>query len=369
MANHVWIPRKLNTHNVEWMTQGALDFIDDAAKGDKPFLLYVADTVIHSPNTHEIINHDTRYTPGGKLDKAPDCHPPRSSVLERAKKAGLPIDRDPMAGMQFGMIMLDDQVKAIKDKLREHNLEDNTIVLFASDNSIYGKGSAYYQGAWEPLLIKWPGMIHPGTRVEQPASFVDVAPTLMAAAGIREPKGYITDGLNLLPAIIDNNKLDRDAIYTELGYTRSVIKGKYQYLAFRLPDDMLQAMQDGKHKVALDHWGRESHGFTRMNAPFKPCMFDPDQLYDLETDPFQRKNIAADPANAAILAEMKAELAEYLTRFARPFPLDIPPFMKSPEYNKLVKARLAAIAEKPHLFPGHDSEKILNYNLPAPPME
>ncbi len=369
MANHVWLPAKLRTHNVEWMTQGALDFIDEAAQGHEPFLLYVADTLIHSPNTAEIVEHDPRYTPGGKLDSVPTCHPPRSTVRERAQKAGLPFetDDDPQAGMQMGMIMLDDQVRAIQDKLRELNIEDNTIVVYAADNGIYGKGSAYYSGAIEPLLIKWPGKIQPGTIVEQPVSFVDIAPTLMAAAGI--PVDCQVDGINLLPAAMHGENLGRDTVYMELGYTRAVLKGRYHYVAFRPPHSMLRAMENGEHDVALDHWGEESKGFTRMNAPYKPHFFEPDQLYDIEKDPFERNNLAHDPAYADILKDIKAELGKYLSRFERPFPLEVPPFMESEAYQKLVAARWEQINRKVRHPQGYDAERIMNLNLPEPAAE
>jgi arylsulfatase A-like enzyme len=362
MANHVWIPRKLRTHHVEWMTRGALDFIDDSAKRDEPFLLYLAPTVIHSPNTVDLVNHDPRYTPGGKVETPFTCHPPRSSLLDRARKADLPLT-DPVGGMQIGMLMLDDQVRAVERKLHQLGIAENTIVLYASDNGMYGKGSAYYPGSHEAFVMKWPGHIRPGTLVDQPVSFVDVAPTLLAACGI--DADHPSDGINILPAVA-GKKLPRDTVYMELGYTRAVLKGKYHYVAFRLPESKLDTMRQGEVDVALDHWGVTSKGFTRMNAPYKPAFFQPDQLYDVEADPFERNNLADNQAYAGVLKEMKAELARYTDRFDRPFPLEVPAFMESEDYAGLVAARRRAIARKDSRLPGHDEEKLINLNLADP---
>ncbi len=370
MANHAWLPEKLRMHNVEWMTQGALDFIEDAAGGERPFLLYLADTVIHSPNTPEIIEYDSRYTPGGKLDKVPDCHPPRFSVLERVKKAGLPLE-GPLSGMQMGMIMLDDQVKAIEQKLRELGIEENTIILFTADHGIQGKASCYHGGVHVPMLMKWPGKIRPGTVVTEPVSFVDIAPTLISASGsgIGMSEDYRTDGIDFLPAVLEGEKLPRETLYMEMGYTRSVLKGKYHYIAFRLPSDLIAEMKNGKHELALDHWGRPAHGFGALNSRFKPCFFDPDQLFDVEKDPFERTNLAGDPEYAEILADMKSELSKQLQKFDRPFPLEVPEYMLSDHYRKLVKARQKAVAARPYYPQGYDAGKIFHLNLKDPLVE
>jgi arylsulfatase A-like enzyme len=365
MANHVWLPGKLKTHHVEWMTQGALDFIDEAAGREEPFLLYLADTVIHSPNTIDIVNHDPRYTPGGKLEKAPDSHPPRSSVLKRVKEANLPLE-DPFGGYHAGMILLDDQVNVIEQKLRSLGIEENTIVVYASDNGLYGKGSAYYPGSHEALMMQWPGKIRPGTVVDQPVSFVDVLPTLIEAAGVQTPESKRIDGISVLPAAVDRKKLSRQFAYMELGYTRALLKGRYHYVAFRPTREHIQDMASGKVDVAIDHWGQTSKGFTSMNAPYKPAFFEPDQLYDIQADPFERNNLADDPAYASVLAEMKQQLAGHLEQFDRPFPLAVPTFMETDAYRKLVQARMDRIRAKRSDRPDYDEEKVYNLNLPLP---
>jgi len=76
-----------------------------------------------------------------------------------------------------------------------------------------------------------------------------------------------------------------------------------------------------------------------MNARNRPHYFDPDQLYDLEIDPYCRTNLAGDPAHRETLATLQAELAAHLSTFERPFPLGVPAFMRSPRYAELVDER------------------------------
>ena len=93
--------------------------------------------------------------------------------------------------------------------------------------------------------------------------------------------------------------------------------------------------------MAIDHVARYKGSFGDMNARNRPHYFDPDQLYDLEIDPYCRTNLAGDPAHIETLAGLKAELAGHLAGFARPFPLEVPDFMRSPRYARLVAERQA----------------------------
>ena len=76
------VPKKLQDHNQEWVTKGALDFIESSK--DRPFYLYMALTLPHWPGGKEGLQQDPRYTLSGVLDEAPRVQPSRESVFERA---------------------------------------------------------------------------------------------------------------------------------------------------------------------------------------------------------------------------------------------------------------------------------------------
>ena len=175
------------------VTAAALDFLERAKQADKPFFLWWNSTRMHIW---------THLKPGSQ------------------GKTGLGVYPD-------GMVEHDAQVGQILDKLKELGLEENTIVMYSTDNgaecfSWPDGGSTPFRNEknsnWEggyrvPCLIRWPGVIKPGTIYNDVFSHEDMLPTLLAAAGVPDIKekllkGYRAigrdykvhlDGYNLLP--------------------------------------------------------------------------------------------------------------------------------------------------------------------------
>jgi hypothetical protein len=101
-------------------------------------------------------------------------------------------------------------------------------------------------------------------------------------------------------------------IYLEIGNTRSIIHGDWQYIAFR-------------PSPAPDIYDAVSQPFINVNLPHKPAYFDADQLYDLAADPFCKVNLATDPAHAATVERLRVELGRVTATLPRPFPLPTSP--------------------------------------------
>jgi arylsulfatase A len=340
-------------HHPEWLTDGAIAFIEKAKAEGRPFFLHLANTVPHAPNVCPVLEVDPRYTLSGKLAAPPRSHPPRSTIPERLKAAGLPV-----SSQQVGALMLDDQIGALRAALQRLKLDDNTLIVFAQDNGQLGKGSVYSGGTHSALVMRWPAGIKAGTVVTENVSFADFVPTFLAVAGAT---GYKADGVNLLSDEVKK----RSAIYCEAGVARSVIKGKYRYIAFRPTPSQIAQMESGKVKAALDTWGNERGGDNHWLIPYKPAFFDPDQLYDREADPLERTNLAGDLKYATVLADMQAELKRCLATMPTPFPLEVAPFVKTEKYAKLVQAR-RALSAKGDYWPGYpteDWERNINLNL------
>ncbi len=353
-------PPPIRVHNVQWQTDAALDFLDRAADADEPFYLHIAETVPHGPDPSQELGKDHRYTAGGILDHDPKGHPPDDTVHDRLRDAGFsPGGR--LYGINAGMVMLDDQVGAILDKLRALGLDENTLVVYAADHGIAGKGSCYYPGTHLPLVMRWPGRIAAGTVVDEPVMHVDFLPTLLAAAEVAPSAP--NDGIDLLPRLTSGRPIEREATFAEMGWTRSITKGRYTYLAFRYPDPAIREMEQGETDVAIDHVARYKGSFGDMNARNRPHYFDPDQLYDLEVDPYCRTNLAGDPAHRETLAALKSELERHLASFARPFPLEAPDFMRSPRYAELVAERQARM-DPPFPQPP-EVEEVYGRNVPG----
>jgi uncharacterized sulfatase len=108
---------------------------------------------------------------------------------------------------------VDRSVGRVLQTLREEGLEENTIVIFTSDNGAPGyigipdvnkpyrgwKLTFFQGGVRVPYVAKWPGHIAPGTQYQPPVSSIDILPTVLAAAGGRLPTDRVIDGVNLLP--------------------------------------------------------------------------------------------------------------------------------------------------------------------------
>ena len=319
--------RKLRHHNPEWITQGALDFLD--RHEGKPFYLYMAPTLLHGPSPLKSLRADPRIAHCGLLPKPPAVQLSRKSVLQRTKAAGVP---DRLAGATW----LDDQIGAVMKKLDELDLADNTLVIYFNDHGVESaKGSCYEGGVRTPCFIRWPGVVKPG----QAGALIqntDFAPTILAACGIDPPKEMTLDGLDLLPLLTGRKRRLRDSVYCEIGHTRAVCTDRWKYIAFRIPPSkqltkaqriavcerykaMKQKREDKNFAIdpdaPLSHMGFPGGQSTERGNALKKhrrSYYDADQLYDLANDPREQTNLATQPAHKDKLAEMKTLLKKHL---------------------------------------------------------
>lgn len=120
---------------------------------------------------------------------------------------------------------VDESVGRILKKLKDLNLEDNTIVVFTSDNGGHGritsnwplrgnKGNFYEGGIRIPLIVKWPDMIKSNSENDTPVITSDLYPTLLGLAKLPLKPDQHLDGISLAPILTRNEKIDRgDALY------------------------------------------------------------------------------------------------------------------------------------------------------------
>jgi len=128
---------------------------------------------------------------------------------------------------------VDDAVGRICAALDELELSDNTLVFFTSDNGGLssvtdnrplraGKGYPYEGGIREPLIIRWPGVVAPGTVSGEPVTSVDYLPTICEAAEVALPDDRDIDGLSLVGHLRSDatEPLDREAIFWHFPHYR-----------------------------------------------------------------------------------------------------------------------------------------------------
>lgn len=189
---------------------------------------------------------------------------------------------------------IDWNVGRLMDKLQELNLEENTIVLYLSDNGPHSsrwnggmkgrKGSTDEGGVRSPLIIRWPGVIARGSRIDEISGAIDLLPTLADLAGIEYETQKPLDGVSLKPLLLKNNQ----------GWKNRLI---YSHWRGRI------SVRSQKYR--LDHLGK---------------------LYDMNTDPGQLTDLsAAEPDVTQVLTESvedwKANVLPTISTDKRRFPV------------------------------------------------
>ncbi|MBI3875874.1 MAG: sulfatase-like hydrolase/transferase [Verrucomicrobia bacterium] len=234
---------------VERYTTEALGFI--RANQDKPFLLYLPHTAVHTP-----------------------IHPGKAFAGKSANG-------------RFGdwVEEVDWSVGRVLDTLRELKLAERTLVVFTSDNGPWlvkgadggsagplrgGKGSTWEGGMREPTLAWWPGKISPGSVCDAVAGTIDLLPTAVALAGGTVPAQPVIDGRDISPLLFGKSKeSQREAHYYFAGYN-------------------LQAVRQGPWKLAIASQPETMGKGVTTDASGKAP-----RLYNLDQEIGEQTNLAA----------------------------------------------------------------------------
>ncbi len=179
---------------------------------------------------------------------------------------------------------MDDSVGRIRRKLDELKLADHTVVIFTSDNGgrvpttsnhplRVGKGSCYEGGTRVPLIVHWPGVTKPGSICETPVMSMDLYPTILEIAGLREAARKGVDGTNLVALLRRDGELERDALFWHYPhYQHYQLGGATPYGAIRAGDFKLIEFFDDM-RVELYNL-REDIGEQRNLAARLPAKAD-----------------------------------------------------------------------------------------------
>jgi len=203
------------------LTDESLKFLE--GNKDKPFLLYLSHYAVHTPTESKQILTD-KYK--AKAEKLPAPYGPKFVTVYDRYRTRQVQDNPVYAGM---VQSVDESVGRVMKKLEELGVADNTVVLFMSDNGGLttvpregptcvlplraGKGWLYEGGIREPMIIKWPGVVKPGSTCSEPVISTDFYPTMLQMAGLPLKPEQHVDGVSLVPLLMGKGKLKREAIY------------------------------------------------------------------------------------------------------------------------------------------------------------
>ncbi|QTN32026.1 sulfatase-like hydrolase/transferase [Akkermansiaceae bacterium] len=316
----------LNVHNQEWITKGALDFIEEN-HGER-FFLYMAPTINHGPVRNDLsktLLADKGYTSAGYLpDEDYTFMPARQAIVNQVTGAG----KDLISARET---WLDYSIKAILNKLTQHGIRNDTLIIFTSDHGektlngplVWGKSSLYDLGMKVPFVMNWPnGVASPGRNYGEIISHVDIAPTLLALTGASALPTRPVDGVSLVPVLNGGNAAVRDDLFCEIGYARAVRTRDRKYIAVRYTPSVYTQIANGG---TWPQFGANSQptggtiprpyyinnsGLGAGVANTNPTYFDDDQLYNLNTDPDENTNLyGQEPATTY---DLKKRLANYI---------------------------------------------------------
>ena len=246
-------------------------FIDEAVGEDRPFFVWYAPFLPHTP------------------------HNPPERIEALYQQRGRPSS---LAKYYAMCHWFDETVGELLAYLDQKNVRRNTIVAYVTDNGWIqrteqtvvpegwrtsfaprSKQSPYEGGIRTPIMFHWPGVIAPQDRSEVVSS-LDLMPTLCAAAAVTPPKRL--PGLNLLPLIVDGKPLVRQAVFGE----------SFAHDIADLDDPSISLLHrwciEGNWKLIVTFPGR----VNRYGAVHAWVEKDP-QLFDLATDPHEEHNLAA----------------------------------------------------------------------------
>ena len=207
---------ELTGYLTDMLGQEAVNFID--RNKDDPFLIYLGFHAPHTP-TQTISKYYNRF---GHVD----------NEIARIYSAQISA--------------VDDWVGAVLAKLREHNLEENTLVIFTSDNGaatysdlggnwnnplIGHKRNLYEGGIRVPYVLQWKNEIEPGQKFTAPVSAMDIFPTALSAIGLQDLNAFKLDGVNLLPHLLgENSGNPHDYLFWRSGHNKAARKGPWKLL-------------------------------------------------------------------------------------------------------------------------------------------
>lgn len=272
---------KTGSYSADLIHKAALSFLEK--NKNKPFFLFYPTTIPHA----ELLAKE-KYLKifRGKFDPEKSYNGVDNGPTFRLGPYGSQLE---VHATYAAMVTeLDDYVGDLLNKLRELGLEDNTIVIFASDNGPHQEGGAdpdffnsngplrgykrdlYEGGIRTPMLVKWPGKVMAGSKSDHISAFWDIMPTFAEIAGATNPEGL--DGISFLPELLEKKQSQHEYLYWEFHE------------------------QDGKMAVRKGNWKA-----VKLNIDKTPQ--GETELYDLSKDLGETNNVAT--ANPLIVRQLE----------------------------------------------------------------
>ncbi len=291
-----YISDLLTEYAVEWLNQ----------ERDKPFFLYLSHKAVHAmfkPAERHLGKYENVKLEYPKsMANTEENYRGRPRWVNEQRNSWHGVDYMYHGQMDFDtfyrrycetLLGIDDSIGRIMDTLDEMNILDSTLMFYMGDNGfsfgehgLIDKRHAYEESMRVPLLAYCPELIKPGTEVEPMVQNIDIAPTILEAAGVRPPKEMNVDGKSFLSLLEKKEIHWRDAIFYEYYWERSFPQ-----------TPTVHAVRTDRYKYI--HY----HG-----------IWDIDELYDLKNDPEELNNLIDSPEQQDLVIELNKKMYDWLER-------------------------------------------------------
>ena len=271
-------------------------FIEEKATGDAPFFAMLSFYSVHGPIQCSKNRFEKFQAKAESLGLTGRTEP--RFLLDRTQEVRQVQDHPIYAGM---MAALDDSVGLVLDAIRRSGIEDNTVVIFTSDNGGVssgdgystaclpmrgGKGRQWEGGIRQPYYIHWPGVTK-GGKTDVPAIGMDFYPTILEIAGLPAMPQQHTDGVSLVPVLKGGSISERRLFWHYPHYGNQ--GGEPSCIAMNGDWKLIHYFEDGRN-----------------------------ELYNLATDIGEQQDIASDHPDR--VASMETELRRWLSDVGAAYP-------------------------------------------------
>ena len=258
IISHNGVYKKTEGYCTDIFCDATIQFIEE--NRDRPFFAYLSTNAPHTPLF---------------IDE---------SYVKPYREMGL----DETTAKIYGMVTnIDENIGRLLAKLRELNLEDDTIVIFITDNgpqqdrynaSMRGrKGTVYEGGLRVPCFMRWPGKFQAGKTIDRLAGHIDIVPTLLNVCGAKRPSDVELDGRDLMPLL-----------------TGDPARANWRDRA------MFFQWHRGDRPEPFKHSAVRTQRYKLVNG---------EELYDLSSDPLEKKEIAA--KRPEVVAQLRRTYEEW----------------------------------------------------------
>ncbi|MES2506240.1 MAG: sulfatase-like hydrolase/transferase [Verrucomicrobiota bacterium] len=277
---------------------------------------------------------------------------------------------------------MDTDFKRVLDIVKDRAGLENTFIVFTGDNGMAfpsGKGSLHDPGLNVPLIVWWPGVIQPGSESRALISGEDVAPTCLEAAGLPVPNRI--SGKSFLPLLRGQPFQPRQHIFAERGphgsatfnegvsaagvdYSRAVRSDRYKLIYNVTPSHRYSPVDSAGDPSWKDIV--KAHEEKQLDSAFETLWFTSPravyELYDLEADPSELRNLAGQPDMKDIEQQLKEALQEKMILDYDYLPLPIAGAPKKKASGKNQAAKNDPSREKQFIQKDTDKDGVLSWD-------